>query len=165
MIVLLLCLTCLVAGFAVGGILAVRFALPKDSPPPQAAAPLISNGAAVFLLAIALWLFAWYLCKSLLRAMNGGGTDLPVLPFIGLVLLSAVLFVSTFAFAFHIFGLNPDEVSASGGDMLYFSTVTFSTLGYGDMSPPRRSPKRWPPSRRSSATCIWRPWSARSLPP
>lgn len=52
------------------------------------------------------------------------------------VMLSAFYTICSFGFHFSQFGLNgPDEEVPGWFDYLYFSAVTFSTLGYGDFSP------------------------------
>lgn len=52
------------------------------------------------------------------------------------IMLSAFYTICSFAFHFRQFGLNgPDQCEVLWFDYLYFSAVTFSTLGYGDFSP------------------------------
>lgn len=51
-------------------------------------------------------------------------------------LLSIVLGILGFALIYRTTGINPDCVTTQpSSDYIYFSTVTFSTLGYGDFSP------------------------------
>lgn len=53
-------------------------------------------------------------------------------------LISASMLIPTFALAYRLFGMNtPDFISRCvlPTDAIYFSAVTFSTLGFGDFAP------------------------------
>ena len=52
-------------------------------------------------------------------------------------LISTFITISAFAFYYMTFGIVPPggECNVSWGDHLYFSAVTFSTLGFGDFRP------------------------------
>lgn len=48
-------------------------------------------------------------------------------------IISTIYMVSVFSLWYRIFGIMPEEYTTL--DTLYFSVVTFSTLGYGDFKP------------------------------
>lgn len=58
-----------------------------------------------------------------------------VLPFLGNVLLSGVHLIVAFAAVYVVAGLDDTDRAADYFEALYFSTVAFSTLGFGDVVP------------------------------
>ena len=54
---------------------------------------------------------------------------------IGLAILSIILFSSIYFFAFNAIGIGTNKKDLGFGDALYFSIITFSSLGYGDIAP------------------------------
>lgn len=52
--------------------------------------------------------------------------------------LHAVLLISVFAVIYHGFGLGVPRVAVDFSDAVYFSIVTWTTLGYGDFQPPQQ---------------------------
>lgn len=99
---------------------------------------LVDKALVLALAGYALFVFLVFVCRSLYAAMPHTGSALPVIAFLKVLLLSAVLMIVSFALCYHVFGVNvPRNASAAAQavDMLYFSSVTFSTLGYGDFSP------------------------------
>lgn len=52
-------------------------------------------------------------------------------------IISITLSILSFAYMYNTFGINPPQgqIGYSQWDAVYFSAVTFSTLGFGDFSP------------------------------
>ncbi len=53
--------------------------------------------------------------------------------------VSMILMIFVFALWYRIFGLKPHSDTVQALDTVYFSAVTFSTLGFGDFSPKPQS--------------------------
>lgn len=75
-----------------------------------------------------LWKMSWKLFFSLMSRLVCGYGERPVR-----VIITMVLVISSYAIAYDIFGLTDPDVSVWGS--LYFSLVTFTSLGYGDIHP------------------------------
>jgi voltage-gated potassium channel len=89
----------------------------------------ISVYAPVMLSANALWFFYWVILLPPFR--HGAGVDATRL-FIDTI-ISTFYMITVFALWYSVLGIKPHGYSAL--DTLYFSAVTFSTLGYGDFKP------------------------------
>jgi len=83
---------------------------------------------AIFLSANAFWFFYWVVILPPFR--NGASVDPARLLFDTVV--STIYMIAVFSLWYRIFGIAPEH---SALDTLYFSAVTFSTLGYGDFKP------------------------------
>ncbi len=116
-------------------------------------------------LAPEFWLTAVYMQLLLLYitgvclmpATRGSITVLTRGAAIGIVLASGAINLGCFTFLHLGLGLRDTtglSNSISFRDGLYFSLVTFTTLGFGDTSSPFRRAVLRPRFRRSAATCI-----------
>lgn len=89
----------------------------------------VSIYAPVMLSANALWFFYWVILLPPFR--HGAGVDATRL--FTDTIISTFYMITVFALWYRVLGIEPDGYSAL--DTLYFSAVTFSTLGYGDFNP------------------------------
>lgn len=63
-------------------------------------------------------------------------SDIGVLTAFGFLTLQAIMMVATTSAIFSGYGfIHPDEAVLTSSDSLYFSIVTWTTLGYGDFQP------------------------------
>ncbi|MDM7983263.1 MAG: potassium channel family protein [Maricaulis sp.] len=97
---------------------------------------IISDGSTIFFVEAPYWALLvsfFFLAHIVTQFMPGYDISKPVSHVLALASgLYIPLLILVFALAYRHFGISGAD---SKGDYLYFSIVTFTTLGYGDMSP------------------------------
>ncbi|MEM0977982.1 MAG: ion channel [Pseudomonadota bacterium] len=88
----------------------------------------ISLTAAIALSIVSITLFYWVILVP--PFTHGKKTN--ALRLLGNTIISSVLMIGIFAIWYRKFGIQPEYTAL---DAWYFSTVTFSTLGFGDFTP------------------------------
>lgn len=88
----------------------------------------VSIVAAIMFSVIALTFILWVILLPPFTL----GKDINALRFFGNTIISTTLLVGVFSLWYRTYGIEP---KGSPLDTLYFSAVTFSTLGFGDFSP------------------------------
>lgn len=108
---------------------------------------IYEQGLIAIVTLFSLYLFGDFVGRHVIRLrIFREGTDAQITTLMADLWLSSALVVTSFAMVYRLIGLNrPDDcVSApvegicqqiSGGEAIYYSVVTFSTLGYGDFTP------------------------------
>ncbi|MBR9864826.1 MAG: two pore domain potassium channel family protein [Rhodobacteraceae bacterium] len=96
----------------------------------------LQDGTALFLIGWVCfcWSLGYFLYVVLLIGFFVANTNAQRL-FVDSV-ISACLMILSSAGLFHAYGIiSPDEAAVTNRDLVYFSAVTFSTLGFGDFRP------------------------------
>lgn len=93
--------------------------------------------ATFLLLGFGLWFFAATVLRVLFLASRRQDFRLKLERLWRDTLLSMLLNIASFALLYQLLGVtDPDKaLTSQWQDLIYFSTVTFSTLGYGDFQP------------------------------